>query len=53
MNGLNKLDCYITLDRKGLTGTNTLAYRAYFEVMNEMKYCEYNTWPANIRLGWK
>jgi hypothetical protein len=28
-NGHNKLECYITLDLKGFTGTNTLAYWAH------------------------
>jgi hypothetical protein len=42
MIGLNKLECYITLDWKGLAVTNILAYWAHNE--KKMKCCEYATW---------
>jgi hypothetical protein len=37
MNGTNKLEFYITLDQKGLPGTNALAYWALSEVMMPQK----------------
>jgi hypothetical protein len=37
----NKLQCYITVGWKGLSGTNALAYWAYLYVMKKMKCCEY------------
>jgi hypothetical protein len=41
-NGPNKLECYIALDRKGLPGTNTLAFCAHAIVRKKMKCCEYD-----------
>jgi hypothetical protein len=35
-NGPNKLECYITLDWKGLQRTNTLAYRANCKLQSEV-----------------
>jgi hypothetical protein len=40
-NGLNKLECYIALDWKGLPRTNTLAYWAHLKVTKKMKCCEF------------
>ncbi len=42
MNGPNKLDCYITVDWKGLPETNTLPYLAYSLVTKKIKCCDYN-----------
>ncbi len=36
----NKLECYITLSRKGFPGTNTLVYWAHSQVTKKKK-CEY------------
>ncbi len=43
-NGANKLECYITLDRKGLPWTNTLTYRVRSQVVKKM-ICEYGPGP--------
>ncbi len=37
----NKLDCYITLGWKGLSGTNTLAHWGPLIRLPKLKYCEY------------
>jgi len=39
-NGSNKLECYITLGCKGLTGANTLVYLAQSYVTNKLECCE-------------
>ncbi len=39
-NGPNKVECYITLGLKGLTGTNTQAYWAHSKVTKKMKCFE-------------
>ncbi len=44
MNGPNKPVCYVSMDRKGLTRINTLAYQTYLLAMEKMKCCEYGTW---------
>jgi hypothetical protein len=46
MNWPNKLECYITLRWKGLTGRNTLAYWAHFKVTKKKKFCEND--PRNL-----
>jgi hypothetical protein len=43
MNGPNKLEHYITLVLKDLTGTNTLPYWTHLQVTNKMKCCEYGS----------
>jgi hypothetical protein len=40
----DKLECYITLGRKGLPVTNNLAFWTHLKVMKKMKYCEYGSW---------
>jgi hypothetical protein len=42
-----KLECYKTLGRKGLPGTNTLAYWSDSLVTKKMKCCEYT--PSAIK----
>ncbi len=49
MNGLNKLECFILLDLKGLLGTNTQAYRTHSLAMRCMKCCENNTWISRSK----
>ncbi len=48
MFGPHKLERYITLDLKSLTGTNTLAYLTHFLVMKKMKWSENE---VNMELG--
>ncbi len=38
--GPNKLECCIKLDKKGLPGTNALAYLAHWLVSKKIKCCE-------------
>jgi hypothetical protein len=38
----NGLDCYVTLDWKGLQVTNTPAYLVHLQVAMYMKWCEYD-----------
>ncbi len=40
--GPNKLECYITLDWKGLPETNTNTYWAHLEVIRTIVCCEYS-----------
>jgi hypothetical protein len=40
MNGLDKLECSITLCWKGLIGTNALAYWAHLYFAKKMKCCK-------------
>ncbi len=40
-NGVNKLEGYIALEWKGLSGINTRAYWAHSKVTKKMKGCEY------------
>ncbi len=44
-NGANKLECYISISRKGSQRTSTLAYWACLKVMKKMKSYEYQVWP--------
>jgi len=46
MNGINKLEHYITLGLKGLPGANTQVYWTYPNVMKKMKHCEYRSWRS-------
>jgi hypothetical protein len=41
MNLINKLECYIAPDWKGLLVTSTLAYWAHLQIMKTMKCWEY------------
>jgi hypothetical protein len=43
MNRAFKVECYITLGWKGLSGANTLAYWAHPKVTKKMECCEYST----------
>jgi hypothetical protein len=52
-NGPKRLEYYITLGRKGLPRTNTLAYWAHFIIYREDEVCEYDSLLANVRLGWR
>jgi len=44
MNNANKLDCYITFNSKGMTGTNTLNLLVLCVSYEKMKCCEYDPW---------
>jgi hypothetical protein len=38
----NRMECYITLNWKGLPGTNTLAYLVYIK-LSKMRCCEHSS----------
>jgi hypothetical protein len=40
-NGHNKLECYVTLERKASPGTNAITYMSHSHVTKKMKSCEY------------
>jgi hypothetical protein len=44
MQGLKKLECYITLSLNGMSNTNTLAYWVHSQNIKKMNCCEYGPW---------